>query len=207
MTNLSSMNPQKRELLIQAALEEFGSFGFQKASTNHIAEKSGVSKGLIFHYFRSKKGLYDYLVDFVYRLVGDWVVHEIDWEEGDLIARLLQITLAKLSVMKQYPGMIAFSKRVTEHLDFEQVKDLMEEKLPDLYFQVYHKNVDFSLFKDELDPQKSAVIIQMAIERLGENFLEQLKKSQAELDVDQFAAQIADYLGVIRKAFYKEAWA
>ncbi|MGL5684596.1 TetR family transcriptional regulator [Vagococcus fluvialis] len=44
--------------ILRVATEEFATNGFYKTKTDTIAEKAGVSKGLIFHYFKSKKNLY-----------------------------------------------------------------------------------------------------------------------------------------------------
>ncbi|MCD6551183.1 TetR/AcrR family transcriptional regulator [Thermotoga sp.] len=48
----------KKELILKAAVEVFGEKGFRNATTDEIAKKAGVAKGLIFHYFRTKKELY-----------------------------------------------------------------------------------------------------------------------------------------------------
>ncbi|MGB7083109.1 MAG: TetR/AcrR family transcriptional regulator [Candidatus Acidiferrales bacterium] len=46
-----------RDRILQAAFEEFYRNGFQGGSLNHIAEKSGATKGALFHYFKSKTEL------------------------------------------------------------------------------------------------------------------------------------------------------
>ncbi|HBP25406.1 MAG TPA: hypothetical protein DD618_00420 [Acholeplasmatales bacterium] len=51
------------ERIIQAALNEFSEKGYENSSTNIISERAGISKGLVFKYFSSKKKLYLYLID------------------------------------------------------------------------------------------------------------------------------------------------
>ncbi|MFA9380254.1 MAG: TetR/AcrR family transcriptional regulator [Acetanaerobacterium sp.] len=48
----------KRQELLNACVEEFARYGYEKANTNRICEAAGVSKGLLFHYFGTKKKLY-----------------------------------------------------------------------------------------------------------------------------------------------------
>ncbi|PLV56069.1 TetR family transcriptional regulator [Thermotoga sp. SG1] len=48
----------KKEAILKAAIEVFGKKGYERATTDEIAEKARVAKGLIFHYFRNKEGLY-----------------------------------------------------------------------------------------------------------------------------------------------------
>ena len=52
------MDNSKRQELLRACFAEFAQHGYDKASTNRICEIAGVSKGLLFHYFGSKKSLY-----------------------------------------------------------------------------------------------------------------------------------------------------
>lgn len=52
-------NPEQKRLLLLAAAEElFGQHGFDGTSTAQIANHAGVSEGILFHHFGSKKGLF-----------------------------------------------------------------------------------------------------------------------------------------------------
>lgn len=56
-------NPEeKRERLLAAARELLISQGFEKTTTKEIADKSGVSEGILFHQFGSKVGLLKELI-------------------------------------------------------------------------------------------------------------------------------------------------
>lgn len=48
---------QKRELIMNAALEEFAEHGYHACSINMITKRAGVSKGLLYNYFESKEAL------------------------------------------------------------------------------------------------------------------------------------------------------
>lgn len=47
----------KRKIL-DAAVEEFGIYGYDGATVNQICQKHGISKGLIYHNFENKDALY-----------------------------------------------------------------------------------------------------------------------------------------------------
>jgi AcrR family transcriptional regulator len=49
---------ERRAQLLAAALEVFGDRDYDDVSVDEVAEAAGVSHGLIFQYFGSKKGLY-----------------------------------------------------------------------------------------------------------------------------------------------------
>lgn len=54
---------EKKERIIQTALELFASEGYQNTSTSKIACKAGVSEGLIFKHFQSKDGLLEAVIN------------------------------------------------------------------------------------------------------------------------------------------------
>ena len=57
---------QKREQILSAAKTLFVEHGFEKTSTLQIAREAGVSEGILFHHFGSKRGVFEALVeDFV----------------------------------------------------------------------------------------------------------------------------------------------
>jgi AcrR family transcriptional regulator len=50
---------EKRELILNTALELFAEHGFHSTSIEQIAKKAGISKGLTYNYFESKKSILD----------------------------------------------------------------------------------------------------------------------------------------------------
>jgi len=48
---------QRKRQIVEAALTLFAELGYDNASISEIAEKAGISKGLIYNYFRSKEDL------------------------------------------------------------------------------------------------------------------------------------------------------
>ncbi len=49
---------ERRAQLLTAALEVFGDRDYEEVSVDEVAQAAGVSHGLVFQYFGSKKGLY-----------------------------------------------------------------------------------------------------------------------------------------------------
>ncbi|MBS1904967.1 MAG: TetR/AcrR family transcriptional regulator [Actinobacteria bacterium] len=48
----------QRNLVLDAALEEFAAFGYERASLNRIIVAAGLSKGAMYYYFDGKEDLY-----------------------------------------------------------------------------------------------------------------------------------------------------
>lgn len=57
------MRAQSRETILTAALEVFGRSSFADGTTAAVAERAGVSKGLVFNYFPTKEDLLQALVE------------------------------------------------------------------------------------------------------------------------------------------------
>jgi AcrR family transcriptional regulator len=51
-------NASRREAILEAGVEIFGRTPYDRISIDDIAEHAGVAHGLLFHYFKSKRGLY-----------------------------------------------------------------------------------------------------------------------------------------------------
>ncbi|MEM9326604.1 MAG: helix-turn-helix domain-containing protein [Bacteroidota bacterium] len=53
---------EKKEKILEAALELFAKEGYRSTSTSKVAKLAGVSEGLIFRHFGNKEGLLDAIV-------------------------------------------------------------------------------------------------------------------------------------------------
>ena len=58
---------EKRETIINAAIDEFASYGLENASTNRIVKNSGIAKGSFYQYFEDKQDLFMYLLSVIER--------------------------------------------------------------------------------------------------------------------------------------------
>ena len=54
MEKFNSLDEEKRQKILDAALMEFAEHGYEKASTNRIVKEAGIGKGMLFYYFKSK---------------------------------------------------------------------------------------------------------------------------------------------------------
>ncbi|MAZ04556.1 MAG: TetR family transcriptional regulator, partial [Sneathiella sp.] len=60
-------NPERtRKQILDAATAEFANKGIEGARTDEIARAAGVSKRMLFHYFNSKDGLFQAVLEKIY---------------------------------------------------------------------------------------------------------------------------------------------
>lgn len=96
-------NPAKTEAILQAATVEFGLKGYEKGSTDVIAEQAGVSKGTVFNYFDSKENLYVTAIRTAYEQI--LAVYDFtEWQDiHDFAELIVRSTNYKMQLERQYP--------------------------------------------------------------------------------------------------------
>ena len=60
--------------ILNAALELFATNGFHATSISQIAEKAGISKGLMYNYFESKDALLKYIIEEGFHLIEELMI-------------------------------------------------------------------------------------------------------------------------------------
>lgn len=200
---LKNMDVEKRDRIINAALEEFGSNEFDKASTNNIVKNAGISKGLLFHYFDNKKSLHEYLEKYVIETVITTLQDNLDWDETDFFNRLKQVALIKGRLSLRYPSIFDFFTNLIKDKDYNDLLAYRESFAPGLLEKVYVHNIDYSKFKPGLDMEKTMKIINWVIEKYSMELLDELVKSNEPWDYQKINKEFEEYMDILREAFYK----
>jgi TetR/AcrR family transcriptional regulator len=124
---------EKRELILEAALEVFSAHGFRGSTIDQIAEAAGMSKPNLLYYFRRKEDIHEALIE---RLLKTWLqpLRELD-EAGDPLTELRSYIRRKLEMARDYPResrlfaneILQGAPRIMPLLEGE-LKTLVEEK-------------------------------------------------------------------------------
>ncbi|PLP57913.1 TetR family transcriptional regulator [Mesorhizobium loti] len=125
---------EKRELILEAALEVFSTHGFRGATIDQIAEAAGMSKPNLLYYFRRKEEIHETLIQ---RLLDTWLgpLRELD-DVGDPLTELRSYIRRKLEMARDYPResrlfaneILQGAPRIMPLLEGE-LKSLVEEKV------------------------------------------------------------------------------
>ena len=197
---LLKIPPEKRDRILNSALEEFSNRDYEKASTNDIAQRAEVSKGLIFHYFGSKQALYEALLDFAVEYVLQVLREGIDWGERDLFRRIQQVMVLKFSVLQRYPSLFDFMKVSVRDIPLSRIKASFSPDINTLLEELYTRNIDLSLFRPDVDVRQALEIIQWTLQGVVETFW---KEIPGTVDPADFMAHSEQYLTTLRHAFYR----
>ena len=92
---------EKRDLILEAALEVFSANGFRGSTIDQIAEAAGMSKPNLLYYFRRKEDIHETLMQ---RLLDTWLapLRELD-DVGDPLTELSAYIRRKLEMARDFP--------------------------------------------------------------------------------------------------------
>jgi AcrR family transcriptional regulator len=95
---------ERREAILEAALSVFSDLGYTQATLNDVADRVGVTKGCLYHYFESKERL---LLDLIEDRIGAAIIanEALSSSEGSR-EELLSALLERLWKRFQEPGQI-----------------------------------------------------------------------------------------------------
>nr|WP_243183496.1 TetR/AcrR family transcriptional regulator [Anaerosolibacter carboniphilus] len=198
-----SLEPEKRERIINAALKEFARNGYEKASTNEIIKEAEISKGSLFNYFNSKKELYLFLLDYVVEVI-DQIYDEIDWNERDFLERMRQFGLVKFKIYKEFPQAFNFLKAVARE-DAAEVKseiDKIGKHSIASGLERGYQNIDWTKFREDINREKMINIINWTILSFAEQKWDQVNSIEdASLEV---LNEWNEYFDIMKRCFYKK---
>ena len=204
-SKLLKLEPKRRDAILNAALKEFATKGFDEASTNVIAKEAGISKGLMFHYVSSKKDFFLFLCDYCSKIVKREYFDLINFNEKDLLERLRQSYILQLELLCKYPWILEFT-RITAYEKSDEVRKELDEILKGtqpICYETLFGTIDESIFREGLDVERCKRLIFWANVGFANQILEDIRNSEiSELDYDKIIEELDGYLNELRKSFY-----
>lgn len=201
-----NLEPKRRDAILNAAMKEFATKGFDKASTNEIVKESGMSKGLLFHYVKSKKDLFLFLYDYCAGMIKKEYLDLMNFSETDVFERLRQSYLLQLELLLKHPWIIEFNK-ITTNIKSDEINKEMEERLnkkPALCVETMFDTINESKFKKGLNVEMCKEFILWANIGFTNQILEEIRNAKFdELNYEQILERLDGYLNELRKIYYK----
>ena len=188
----------KQDAIINAALKTFALKGYKDASTDVIVKEAGISKGLLFHYFTSKQGLYDFICDYSTKYMTLELTRTVKKSEKDCFELMSQISQGRVRVMKNYPFMHRFLRTI-RHEDDPEALSVIGQCVADMertYKKIYDQ-IDGSKLVRPAELPRIINIIDWVCDRfLDENFIND------DPDPDRLYEEYSEYLTLLRDHFY-----
>ncbi|WP_326910986.1 TetR/AcrR family transcriptional regulator [Sedimentibacter sp. MB31-C6] len=197
-----TLEPEKQQRIINAALKEFAKNGYERASTNEIIKEADISKGSLFNYFKSKRELYFYLIDYVAEII-EKIYDEIDLSVTDFFERIREVGVIKYNIMKKTPQAFDFINTLGKEESAEVKSDINKKgkSIVENGFARIYENIDFSKFRDDIDLEKTLNIINWTMLSFSEQQRDRLN-SFKDIEVE-ILKEWDDYFDIMKRCFYK----
>ncbi len=189
------LKKEKQDRIINAALKVFAGNGYVHASTDDIVKEAEISKGLLFHYFISKLGLYSFLYDYAAKYVTLEIRSSVTADRQDYFALRKLIAFADMQVMRNYPDMILFMENAAEEKNPEAADAIQasrtkyEQGISSLYEQS-----DRSMFQDPKAYARVDMIMQYTISGISRKHF-----NENTLQPEMLFTEINDIIEQVRK--------
>lgn len=193
------LKKEKQDRMINAALKVFALQGYRHASTDDIVKEAAISKGLLFHYFESKLGIYNFIYDYSVRYMNLELRSMVDFKEKDLFRIMQQIECARMHAMRGYPYMQQFLNRtMSENVSEALLAVEGKSSVLDETYEMIGAQIDYSDFPPGVDGEKLRKMLDFTIKGLmTERF------QNASFQPEMLYEEICDYLYMMRKLVYQ----
>ncbi|MDQ7782442.1 MAG: TetR/AcrR family transcriptional regulator [Desulfomonilaceae bacterium] len=165
-----SLAPEKRDKVFRAAVREFASKGYRNASMNSVVKVARISKGSLFQYFRTKRDLFDGVVEMAVIEVKNYLkqVRE-DTNNMSFFDRLSRLIRAGFEFIDNHPllARIYFHLIQSGETPFGVERMLQLHKLSDEFMaDLIRDAIGRGEIRSDLDVERVAFLVNSLMETL-----------------------------------------
>ena len=188
---------EKQDRMINAGLKVFAKHGYRHATTDDIVREAGISKGLLFHYFTNKVGIYVFLMDYSVRFLLLELSRTVKKDTTNFFELYKQIESGKLAVLKNYPYMQAFLDKAFEEVCLEALEECEEQK--EVYrsqIETYFKQASGQKFRHHVTMEQMQTLFGYIVRGItAENM------AQDTLQPELMYIRICEYIDMMRGVY------
>ena len=202
--NFAGLPKERKTRILVAAIEVFAKNDYKRASTDEIASKAGISKGLLFYYFKNKKTLYLYLAEHLKRMIEAHLQKEVLEGIDDFFELLDYGMEQKVSLMEKMPWVLDFSVRMYYNTDKEVYAGVQRYivSMTNQMYELYFSHIDTTKFREGVDPQQ---VLRMLI-FLVDGYLHWQMISGEHIELGPLVKEYAVWKETLIKYAYREEY-
>jgi TetR/AcrR family transcriptional regulator len=146
---------RSREKILKQATGEFARIGFEGARVDRIAQRSGVSKNMLYYYFKSKEGLFVAALERVYQALRDRQ-KDLTVRASDPVAAMQQLVHHTFFAFRDNPSAIRLMNEENKHRGkyirkSERMRDLYNPLVETIRF-ILERGAHDGTFRPGIDP-------------------------------------------------------
>ena len=193
---------EKQNAIINGAMSVFARYGYKKASTDEIVIRAGISKGLLFHYFGSKQGLYLFLYSYARDFLLAEMSRDYDKNETDFFQMLINAQLCKLAILRRHSDLMTFLSNAFIETDpaVESALDSENNSVISISRAAILSRADASKFKAGVSMERTLDMILWMSEGLMRS-----RMHEQSYDLEAINEEYLKCLAMLRQNLYREA--
>ena len=201
MEKFLALTEEKKMTILNAALQCFGKFGYEKASVNDIAVAAHISKASMFQYFGSKKQLYIYLLEYCKKVIEEIFEKAHLDSKTDLFDRILASSRMEMESFQNQPFILQFITSVWEETSPEVALVILTEEVCKFRNDMVLREDDALKFKNPEDAQPVFQMLLLMAEGYAARY-----RGAAAFDFQAVMENFEENIAILRKNFYKEEY-
>lgn len=155
------ISEEKRNRILQIAIDEFSNYGYENANTNTIAKKAGISVGSLYKYFENKEDLFLTTIKHMSLVLKDILANIMVGEE-DILIKVEKVLRAIQQHSRENSEMIRLYNEMSTHsnskIALQAVYDL-ESVTAELYASLIEKAKQEHEARQDCDPRMFAFLL------------------------------------------------
>jgi TetR/AcrR family transcriptional regulator len=197
---------EKKDRIIARATREFSEKGYQGASINTLVDDLGISKGSIFQYFTSKKGLFLFIFQAAVERVRRTLVGvKEETEDLEFFERIRRSILAGVDFVRRHPQIY----RIYLKLLFDREAPYRAELLKAIRLfsaeylgSLVEKGLERGEIRKDIPPEQAVFILDAVLDRYLQAYMVPFLDQGGNIyqgNQDQVAAWAGGIVEILRK--------
>lgn len=178
-----TLKEQRKFEIIKAAIKIFGKHGFYDAKIKEIAEEAGIGKGTVYEYFKSKKDLFNQMIEHIVKTYF-YNVKDVMKKHRTTKEKLLAFAQHHGNFINEHINMVENVIPISNFLS-EEIKNKifqMQKSIYSLIYSILEEGIEREEIRDDLNIKIATISILGAI---NQNYTSQIffeKKDPKEID-------------------------
>lgn len=193
------LKKEKQDKMINGAMQVFAKNGYKLASTDDMVKVAGVSKGLWFHYFVNKAGLYTFVADYCVKYLNMELSVNLIGKTQDYFEILFTVEETKAQIAKMYPY-IPLMIQAMEKEDDEEIEAVAKAKYAPFEKKIEEALESFS--DDRLKDGVSREVLDKTV-KYTVNGIREKAYAEQNFDSEKYLSEIREFFEMMKKITYK----
>ena len=196
-----SLPEARQQAILNAGYRVFSQNSYKNSPMSEIADAAGISKSLLFHYFRNKKEFYLYLWDKCAQTTIEYMTRYGCYGQTELFEAMERGMRAKMEILRLYPDMGAFTIRAFYEKD-EEICAAIQESYH-RYFSLKADKTMLNLSPEQFIPGLDIAMMYREMYWASEGYLWETVQ-QGIIDVEQMEKDFQKLMGFWKSVYMRK---